>query len=376
MRYVENLRADATMNNLSSILTVVVAIAIAGIAYLWRRASALEGQLRRERKGLADRSSEAERFAQQAKGKARELERTKKQLHETRAKMKRLQKESGAVGGKRARASEPDPNPSEAGHAVAAVVRISNQELEARYAEKLASMEADLHAAHERVRTLESAASRREQEAEEARRALMRNTPASGTAEQQLAALEKRLEAYRSEASAAERKLKKAVARAEAKERAATRRANNNHSLYLVIKGQLELAEDKVALFRRRYEGAKTPNQVRIESEPTDTDSASANRGSAASQTVASEQPPTASAATPSADFTENPAARTGPEPEGAPLSTPTTEPTEVTASAGEQTTEHTGPNPDLTEKPTQSAAPADTVAPDTPSNPEPAANA
>ena len=263
-----NLRADAAMNNLSSILTVVVAVAFAGIAYLWRRVSALEGRLRQERKSLAELSSQAERSALQAKQKATELERTKKQLHETRAKMKRQQKESNSGSGKRNRSAEPDSSPAPSQDSFAAVVHVSNQELEARFSEKLALLEADLQAERERVRALEAAATQRDREAETARKALQKDTPTSGTAEEQLAELEKGFEAFRQDAEAQQRKLKKAAARAEAKERAAARRANNNHSLYLVIKGQLELAEDKVALFRRRYEGAKTPDEVRAEAEP------------------------------------------------------------------------------------------------------------
>ena len=263
MRYVGHLLPDATMNNLSSILTVVVAVAVAGLAYLWRRVSALEAQIRLERKSLAAKTSEADRFAQQTKEKAGELEQAKKQLHETRAKMKRLQKESSPGGGKRARTEVDRPVLSI--DSAAAVVHVSNQELEARFAEKLASVEAELKAERDRVRTLEKA--------EEARKALQNNAPpppSAGTAEEQVAALEQRLEALRKESEEQERKLKKSLNRAEAKERAAMRRANNNHSLYLVIKGQLELAEDKVALFRRRYEGAKTPDQFRTETEPVD----------------------------------------------------------------------------------------------------------
>ena len=42
----------------------------------------------------------------------------------------------------------------------------------------------------------------------------------------------------------------------------AQRRAANNHEAYQIIKGNLELAEDRIATLRRRYEGAKAPHTL------------------------------------------------------------------------------------------------------------------
>src|SRR5258706_14412320 len=62
-----------------------------------------------------------------------------------------------------------------------------------------------------------------------------------------------------------EKELRRELRRSQENAGTATKRANNTHQLYQVIKGQLELLEDRLAALHRKYEGAMTPDEIRRE---------------------------------------------------------------------------------------------------------------
>lgn len=268
------------MSELQPLLLVLLAAAIGAAALFWRKIAALEASLRTERQALEGKRSEIDKVKQDSRQRLEELEATKRQLADTRSKLKkREQKElpAGSGGSKRQRAAE-EVNAPELGSA-ATVVRIADHELESRYRETTDRLEGELAEARQEVERLKKAEERRKAEAERAAKALAAAAAtteapapaapaameAAATPEAQKEALEAQLEAFRRAAVERERSLEKKLAQAEGRANAANKRAASNHSLYQVIKGQLEIAEDKLALFKRKYEGAKKPESLKPE---------------------------------------------------------------------------------------------------------------
>jgi len=265
------------MNELQAIL-IVIAFALAIATFYFAQRSAQTGAELRKARSLADqRQRETEEAEKKLSHRNDDLEQTRKQLQDTRNKLERLKKDLHAA--KTQEKARTEAEAPAAASSAAGRVRITSQELEAEHRKRVERLERELQAATERAQRLEQQRKARAAEAEKAARALMEETevpeqpkPASGDAapEAQIETLTRRLDALQRAATQRERDLKKRLNKADSDARAAQKRAANNHALYLVIKGQLEVAEDRLALLRRKYEGAKSPAELaRREAEAT-----------------------------------------------------------------------------------------------------------
>ena len=264
------------MSDLSPILLVLLLIAAAVAFVMYRRTTTLEAQLQAEEKKANDNQADAEQVRTQNRARGRELEELRKQLQDSKTKLKRLQKDQNAQrkAGKAANVDDPAPS-SVFDRSAASTVRVTNQALEDEHNRALASVRRELKDAKAEIQRLRSAESKRKADAEAAANALARddNSPAAttaaetaaaaGTPEEQVAALETQLEAFKRAASQQEKKTRRDLKKAEARANAAHRRATSSHNLYLVIKAQLELTSDRLALLKRKYEGAMPPEALR-----------------------------------------------------------------------------------------------------------------
>ncbi len=273
---------------MNAILYVLIA-AFAGAAwYFYRQKQGATALLTAEAKALEEKRTELERAKKEARDRQEDLENTRRQLQETKSKLK-TKEPAPAGGSKKQRAAAPE---AESAAVVTSVVHVSDRALEEAHAAVRAKLEAELAEAKAEIARFEEAEKRRKAEAEKAARTLEaqavslekaeapekvekpRSKPpelpkdseapkAARTPEEQASALEAQLEAFRLAAAERERGLKRELGKLEKQLASAQRRANGNHSNYLVIKGQLELAEDRLAQMRRRYEGAKRPETLR-----------------------------------------------------------------------------------------------------------------
>ncbi|MBK8010048.1 MAG: hypothetical protein IPK13_01755 [Deltaproteobacteria bacterium] len=299
------------MTNFSPLLIALVAIALGGVAFavhLWRQLQARESDITRQNQLIEDRQSQLERWRQDDKSRRDELETLRTQLQEAKAKLRRhkeaaQQSGGGSGGGKKrredagARSAAQEPNKN-----VGPIVHVSNQALSEQYELKLESARNALAATERQLETarrdsvqlreqLKKAQARQEQ----AERAAVesqtgtdsqtkpgmeghpqeasvaeRGAPASGakvtTADndpaQVVTLLRAELDEVRRQAAQQVKKIEKQRTEAEHRARAATKRAASNHALYQVIKGQLELTEDRLALLKQRYEGARSPAEI------------------------------------------------------------------------------------------------------------------
>jgi predicted nucleic acid-binding Zn-ribbon protein len=257
------------MNELQAIL-IVVAFAL-GVAafYFAQRAAQTRAELRKSQELARSREQQVEAAEKKLENRNGDVDQLKRQLQDTRNKVDRLKKDIHAAktqAQSKARADEA-PSPDSA----AKKVRVSSQELEAEHRRRVEKLEAELKRARDEAEALRKKEKARAAEAEKAKRALLAeegldhaHAAPSGdlSPEARIDAMRARLDALQTAAATRERELKKKLNRAESDARAAQKRASNNHALYLVIKGQLEVAEDRLALLRRKYEGAKRPNEL------------------------------------------------------------------------------------------------------------------
>lgn len=250
------------MSQSQLILIILLALAAVAAFLTWKQAKKLEAQLA-ERGAELQRAQEAtdaaKKATETAKGKAQQL---REQLDTARGKLNKLNKNSGKSSGKKQRASAPAPEPEarQGTGSAAAVVRVSDQELESRYSEKIEALQASLRAAEDKLARMEAAATSEANKPAPAPVAAA-ELPAtdSEAPEDKLAALSARLTEVEQAAKEREKKLRRDLKRAEAKASAAGKRASSSHGLYAVIKGQLEMTEDKLARLKQKYEGAKAP---------------------------------------------------------------------------------------------------------------------
>lgn len=300
-----------TMNQLLPVVFLFLVGAVVAVITLWQKLSKLEGQRRIEAKTHDDRQEELQSLRRELKARRDESEETKRLLQETRNKLKKQQKEP-VTAKKRERAST---DVAEAAPALSAVatIRVSDQELEARHREALDRIQAELDAARAEVARLREAEQRRQREAQQAAKALEaasaaraegepattdgapltwaaavsappaaarsstpssppplppRDAPSDGARADETASLRSQLEAMKGAAVEREKELKRELRRAEEAASSAAKRASNNHQLYQVIKGQLELAEDRLATLRQKYEGARAPEALKRDTPP------------------------------------------------------------------------------------------------------------
>ncbi|MEQ9497640.1 MAG: hypothetical protein RIT81_12300 [Deltaproteobacteria bacterium] len=254
------------MNDLQPILLLLVAGAIIAAVFLWRRVAALETELRGAKGTIEDKRSELEKVRADTKKKSDDLDAARKELQTTKAKLKRQKKEAHAAGGKKSK--NDNSAPAEVAETSAAtVVTLSNSEVEAAHSKAMGELRTKLDKANKRIADMEAAESKRKAAAEKAAKAIRtgetagEEVAAARTPEEKVEALEAQLEAFKRAAADREKKLSKQAKQAEERAKAASRRANGNRDSYQVLKGQLELAQDRLALLRRKYEGAKNPTE-------------------------------------------------------------------------------------------------------------------
>lgn len=267
VRYAPNLPMDPIQ-----VVLVVLLVAAAGAAVtFFRRMTALEETVRAEGHTVEEKRKELSTTKQELSEQKDQVEQLRKQLQETKAKLadkKKSQAANAQTGGsKKQKPSADEPKELSA----AAVVHVSDQELEDQHRAIREQLEARLAEAKAEVEQLKKAEQRRRAEAEKAAQAIMKDqapapveASAARTPEEQVAALKAQLEAFQLAANEREKSLRRDLKKAEASASSAHRRAAGNQALYQVIKGQLEIAEDRLALFRRKYEGAKRPESLKV----------------------------------------------------------------------------------------------------------------
>jgi hypothetical protein len=261
------------MSQLQPILIILLLGAVAYAVYLWRKISTLETHLRTDRESSEERRTELEKARKESRERRDELEDTRKQLQEAKAKLKRQQKDpQEGPGKKKQRGQVAQASDDEELGSAASIVRVGDRELEEAHLreveglrEQMARLDSELKKATDTIEKMKRAEERRKEDAELAAKSLAGEAPAAvtegATLEEKIAALTEQLETLRRAAAEEQKRLSTEVKKLEIKAKNAQKRATNNHSLYLVVKGQLELAEDKLALLRMKYEGAKRPEK-------------------------------------------------------------------------------------------------------------------
>ncbi|MEO1336371.1 MAG: hypothetical protein AAFV29_12040, partial [Myxococcota bacterium] len=261
------------MSDLSPILLVLLLIAGAVAFVMFRRTTALEAELQTEKQNAKDKRDDAEKARTQSRERVKELEQLRKQLQDTKAKLKRVQKDQHTQK-KAAKLSGQDEDvPAVNKGSAASTVRVTNDELQREHNKMVSSLRKELDSARSKIGRLEAAEAKRKAEAEAAAKAIQAGdamkteapAAAAETPEDQVAALQTQLEAFKRAAGQQEKKVRRDLKKAEARANAAHRRANSSHNLYLVIKAQLELTSDRLAMLKRKYEGAMPPEALKPE---------------------------------------------------------------------------------------------------------------
>lgn len=256
------------MNEFQPILLVLTLGAIAAAVAFWRSAGATAEKLKAaeaERQKVSAELAEAKRETDK---KAKDLESARKQLQESKHKVERLKKERHSAKktapAPTEEAPRPDPVPT---------ARVTEKALEEEYGKKLDALQNTLDKARQRVSELESKERKRAEETKRVAAKLSEGLelpPVEGDdPEARLQAMTTQLQAIQQAAMSKEKELTRALRKAESEAKGAGKRAASHHALYQVIKGQLEMTEDRLAEYRRKYEGAKRPNELRRIVEPT-----------------------------------------------------------------------------------------------------------
>jgi len=268
-------------------LLIVTLIAAVIVYTLLKQTTDLRGRIAAADEAREAKRVEAETARADTREKREELEKVKAELLEARAKSKKRERESVAPGEKanKPMRSGSTPPASESSNVSAAVVRISNQELEAEHAATLEKIHAETTAMRTRMSELEARDAEREAQAmqalERARKKLETpagQSPAPAVAaapvaqpapiegkrpEEKVQALETQLEALERAAAERERKLARELERMSTEVRSAEKRANANQQLYQVAKGQMVVIEERLATLKKKYEGAVSPESLR-----------------------------------------------------------------------------------------------------------------
>lgn len=267
-----------------SLILIFVLAAVGMLAFTqWKKISKLEQGLRSETRALEEKRDDAEKARKDSRERTHELDETKKQLQEARNKLKKRERDE----------TEPREKPKkgksereEAAAPAPVIVRISDQELAAehlrtvqRLEDEITALRSDLAAAKKRddarardaeraSKMLSEAASAPQAAAAPAPVAVAAPAVAASAvpAAEEAAALRAQLDAMKKVAIDREKDLKREIRRAQDDAKHALRRAANNQALYAVLHGQLELAEDRLAAYKLKYEGAKSIEELRRES--------------------------------------------------------------------------------------------------------------
>ncbi|MEM6368036.1 MAG: hypothetical protein AAF851_06995 [Myxococcota bacterium] len=256
------------MSEFQPLVLVVALGAVIAAFFFWRKSQAMESDLT-DARGAAEQADKAKKEAlAETKRKAEELDKARNQARESKNKLERLKKERHEAKQQAAPKAQEDL-PQDPGGASA--VRIADSALEASFREKRTAYEKRIDDLKKRVSDLQDKEQKRKAETERAAQRLMAQAGAeedelsSGpvSAEASVEALTQQLQALQRAATQRERELSRSLKKAESDARAASRRASGHQANYQVIKGQLEMVEDRLAEVRRKYEGAKRPSELR-----------------------------------------------------------------------------------------------------------------
>jgi hypothetical protein len=258
------------MHELTPVFIISFIVALVYAYYEFRQVGALRSELRRAEEAREEKRLEAENSRADLKEKREELERSKKDLQEARNKLKKQDKarEERSASKQEKPATAESPSPSSA---ASTVHIIENQELEESHRKIREGLEAELAVIKREVQALRAKEAERQAALEKAQAQL--RVPAESAApaapvasrrpEEELESLKMQLEALSRAAMDKELDLKKQFNRASTDLRSAERRAQSNHQLYQVAKGQLAVTEEKLAVLRRKYEGARAPEELK-----------------------------------------------------------------------------------------------------------------
>jgi hypothetical protein len=259
------------MNDFAPILLVLLVGVVGYAVVLWKKLAKAEQFLRAETQTLDEKRQEIEKVRKEVRERATELEHTKKLLTEAKNKQKRQDRPPPKEGAKKGRDNQEDV-PS----AIAAVVHVSDQELAAQHRRVVEKLERDLEDARAELDAMKKREAERQAETARALKSL-ENAAAANEAkaeavaetrkssDEEVAALRTQIEALKRASVEREKDLRSELRRAQDSIGHERRRASNHQQLYQVIKGQLELTEDRLAALRRKYEGAKTPEELKRE---------------------------------------------------------------------------------------------------------------
>lgn len=266
------------MNESQLILLSLFAVAAAAAIFLWRQLSTVQARADAAEAATDEAKSATQKVRSEYKAKREENEKLREQLKSTKAKLEKSRATAAQDArtprkrrGPEPKLSEPEPESlSITSGSAAQVVRVSSRELEETHRKAIVALEDKLSEARKRIAAFEEKERQRQKAAAEAAARLHAEaeTPATpktdtaASAEARIETLERELEATRTAAKNNNRARAKDLKRLEQRLEAAQRRAANDHAAYQVIKGHLEIAEDRLATLRRRYEGAKSPEQV------------------------------------------------------------------------------------------------------------------
>jgi hypothetical protein len=267
--------------NLTWILLIVLAGVVVYATTLWKKIAKLEHGLRDETRLLEERKDELEKAKRESRERRDELEEAKKHLTEARNKLKKRERDEQPEqpSSKKAR---PSAREEPAATASPVIVRISDQEIATEHQRTVQKLEDEIAALRSELATSKKREEQRARDAEKATKALEAAAaavpqavaqempvapppPAPVSVSEDVAALHAQLDAMKKVAVDRERELKREIRKAHDETKHALRRAANNQALYAVLHGQLELAEDRLAAYKLKYEGAKSIEELRRE---------------------------------------------------------------------------------------------------------------
>jgi hypothetical protein len=263
------------MADLAPIVLILLAGSVGYAIFLWNKLRKFELEAKDTSGELEERKEELEKTRRELKDRREDAEQTKKLLQEARNKLKKQDKAAQEKpGAKRDKSSDTE---AAAPMSAAAVVRISDSQLEEEHRRAKERLESALGEAKREIAEMKRKEAELRREAERASESLAtasrENTapapaeprPAPPAGSDEVASLKGQLEAMKRAAVDREKELRRELRKSQEAGSSAIKRATNNHQLYQVIKGQLELAEDRLAALRRKYEGAMTPDELRRE---------------------------------------------------------------------------------------------------------------
>ncbi len=249
------------MNEFQPIFFAIALGAVVVAVLFWRRSASLDARLAETGRDRDARTEEVSQLREEAQRLREEMEGAKRQARETKNKLERLKKERHEKRPAKGLA-EPAPE-AEAEGGAAAVVRVTQRTIEDEHRRRVEKLEAELATARAEADRLKKAETERAAAAQRAAERLgAPEADGEGSPEARIQAMATRLEEIERSSRAKEKELQKGLRKAQADARAAQKRAQSHHSLYMVIKGQLEVAEDRLALMRHKYEGARLPTQI------------------------------------------------------------------------------------------------------------------